>query len=452
MLQDLGSPTWTSLLLDRLRHCGPTRAPAADWLRLVLACSEHGIGKDEIQFSGVAHALLHQHDEHESLTRRQVLAAATLERVKPRLQLMVDDSFSPSGEWAEIAIRIEAKQHVKHGLFGKWPESLYVKRYRHRSLGWSVVLARHVDLMHPEGKWWLVLDAKGRRTAEQPIYGFADAPLAIAHASDLMRRQFSRAGKARHAPRWKHYSIDGLGPYAELLITLPQWPAQFFSPVHFPGVRNLLLHLRTNICKAADGRNVLFLDEVQSDWHASVAKRPAAVDGDADHAEADVPFGREWPLLALKFALWWAGQHSIDGVAWSTPDLHLDRWQGHNPPTEVYRRGLPDAAGRLARVLSLEVSSTELLRHRVGRDERPGRGWRVLTADGQPLCRGFPLRAQAENFADLTGAAERLAVPVLWMPAGRRCDHMPLFGVGQAPLWSKPASPPDGNVPGVPRG
>ena len=450
MLQDLGSPTWTSPLLDRLRHVGPARAPAADWLRLVLASSEHGIGKDEIQFSGVAHALLHHHGEHETLTRRQVLAAATLEPVKPRLQQMVDDSFNPSGEWAEIATRVEAKHHVRHNLFGKWPESMYVKRYRHRSLGWSVVLARHVDLMHPEGKWWLVLDAGGRRSVEQPEYGFTDARSAIAHASRLMRQQFRRAGRARHAPRWERFSIDGLGPYAELLITLPQWPADFFSPVHFPGVRNLLMHLRTNICNAADGRRVLFLDEVQSDWHANIAKRPDAVDDDADRAEADVPFGREWPLLALKFALWRAAQHGLDGVAWSTPALHLHRWRGHNPPTEVYRRGLPDAAGRLARVLSLDQSHTALLRRRVSQDKRPGQGWRVLDADGQPLCRAFPTREQADHFADMTGAADRLVVPVLWLPSGRRYDHMPLFGVGQAPMWSKPTGTPDSTVPRAP--
>lgn len=210
--------------------------------------------------------------------------------------------------------------------------------------------------------------------------------------------------------------------------------------MHFPGVRNLLLHLRTNICCAEDGRQVLFLDEVQSDWHANRARRRDATNKEADSIEADVPFAREWPLLALKFALWWAGQHALDGVAWSTPALHLDRWHGHNPPTEVYRRSLPDAAGRLARVLSLDLSRTALLRRRVKRDARPDRGWRVLGEDGQPLCRGFPQRAQADHFADMTTAADRLGVPVLWLPAGRRYDHMPLFGVGQAPMWASPAT------------
>lgn len=216
--------------------------------------TRHRQGRDSV-LAGVAHALLHRHGEQETLTRRQVLAATALDPVKPRLQLVVDDSFQPSGEWAEIAARIEAKHHVKHGLFGRWPESIYVKRYRHRSLGWSVVLARHVDLIHPTGKWWLVLD----------------------------------------------------------------------------------------------------------------------------------------------------------------------------------------------------LSRTALLRRRVKQDARPDRGWQVLGEDGQPLCRGFPQRAQADHFAEMTAAAaERLGVPVLWLQAGRRYDHMPLFGVGQSAIWASPATTPDATAPHKP--
>ena len=130
---------------------------------------------------------------------------------------------------------------------------------------------------------------------------------------------------------------------------------------------------------------------------------------------------------------------------------HLDRWQGHNPPTEVYRRGLPDAASRLARVLSLDLSRTALLRRRVKQDARPDRGWRVLGEDGQPLCRGFPQRAQADHFAEMTAAAaERVGVPVLWLQAGRRYDHMPLFGVGQSAIWASPATTPDATAPHKP--
>jgi len=126
-----------------------------------------------------------------------------------------------------------------------------------------------------------------------------------------------------------------------------------------------------------------------------------------------VPFARDWPLLALKFALWWGARQGLNGIAWSTPELHLQRWRGHNPPTEVYRRALPAAANGLARLLPLQVSTVGLLRRRV----RPtaGQRWQVLNKQGLPVCRFFDARGQAEHFADLTGALWRQELPVIWM-------------------------------------
>lgn len=448
--QDLGAPTWTSALSDRVRRKGPERTTAGDWLRFVLASAEHGISKDEIRFSGVAVALLTQHGEHDVLARRQVLAAVMLKAAMPRMQLAVDETFRPSAEWAECALRIDPKQHIKRGLFGEWPVSCYVKRYQHRSLGWSVALVRHADLMHAERKWWLVLDPKGKRAVDQPEYGFTSAKAALAQASMLMQRQFAKSARARHAPRWERFSLQGLGPYAELLITLPDWAGSFYSPVHFPGARNLLVHLRTNLCDAEDGRRVLFLDEVQSDWHASLAGQAGGEGGNDNAPGLGVPFARDWPLLALKFALWWAGQQGLSGLAWSTPELHLSRWRGYGPPTEIYRRGLPDAAGRLARVLQLELSRVALLRRRVRSCSKPEQQWQVFTATGSPACRGFSEREQADRFADLTGEVDRPKVPVLWLPRAGHLKRMPLFGAADTTLWQDESAPVTrGKTPGM---
>ena len=434
ILQDLGSPAWTSALVERIRKKGPTRAPAGDWLRFVLASREQGISQDEITFSRIAHNLVTNHDHQDVLTRQQVLSAADLKPLMPRLQLTVDDSFRPTDSWAETAMLIPGKQHKKRSLVGTWPESRYVVRYRHRSLGWSIALARHSDLfVQREARSWLVLDPHGARATDQPVLGFNTASEAMAHAALRMQRQFTRSAKARPKPRWERFSLQGLGAYTELLVTLPAWPGSFSSRVHFPGVHNLLVHLRTNVCNADDGRRVLFLDEVQSDWHALATKEQPKGDDEGAPPQG-VPFARDWPLLAMKFALWWAARQGIAGVAWSTPELHLRRWHGHNPPTEVYRRALPEAAAKLARLLPLDVSTAGLLRRRV----RPAAGqrWQVLSKAGVPVCRSFETRAQADQFADLTGARWRHELPVLWMTDKHPFDRMPLFGVGDAALWA----------------
>jgi len=430
----LGSPAWTSALLERIRRKGPARASAGDWLRFVLASSEQGVSKDEMKFSRIAHALVNQQGEGDVMSRQQVLAAADLNPLIPRLQLLVDDSFRPSDGWRECASLIPGKQHTKRGLFGTGPASRYVVRYRHQSLGWSVALARHTDLFQTAQHWWLVMNPKGARDGDQPPYGFQTAREAMSHARQLIQRQFTKSARARHAPRWERFSLHGLGPYAELLITLPTWPGDFRSRAHFPGVRNLLVHLRTNTCDSDGGRRVLFLDEVQSDWHAALSTQEGA-DDDASHDPTQgVPFARDWPLLALKFALWWAARQGLDGVAWSTPELHLQRWREHNPPTEVYRRALPAAANRLARLLPLQVSTVGLLRRRVR--STAGQRWQVLNKQGVPVCRLFDAREQAEHFADLTGALWRHELPVIWMTGEQPLDRMPLFGVGDATLWA----------------
>ena len=129
-------------------------------------------------------------------------------------------------------------------------------------------------------------------------------------------------------------------------------------------------------------------------------------------------------------------------MAWSSPDLHQRRWQGLGPPTEVYRRGLPDAAERLARMLPLELGRVALLRRRVAPTSKLRPGWCVLNNKGIPTIRPFALRDQADHFADLTGAVDRQVVPVLWLRGGARLTRMPLFGMAEAPLWASELGAP----------
>lgn len=53
--------------------------------------------------------------------------------------------------------------------------------------------------------------------------------------------------------------------YKEILVVLPTTASSTFQSKHFDEP-NILVHIRTDIRKDADGKRVLFLEEVQSDW------------------------------------------------------------------------------------------------------------------------------------------------------------------------------------------
>jgi len=143
---------------------------------------------------------------------------------------------------------------------------------------------------------------------------------------------------------------------------------------------NILAHVRFNERADADGKRVLFIEEIQSDWHQKGRKQGYAskrtieqIDADIDavYAEAerrepgmdresaggwqavwdthpdlkvrhdalflergrtqaggipDAPFKTTWPELAFKRALRWAAENGFDSVAWTTGEQQAARY------------------------------------------------------------------------------------------------------------------------------
>lgn len=127
---------------------------------------------------------------------------------------------------------------------------------------------------------------------------------------------------------------------------------------------NVLAHIRLNERTDADGKRVLFVEEVQSDWHqagrrSGYTPSKRAVDAakkrqrelskimderdltDAESAEVtelaritkfnqsrvpDAPLKKEWPLTAMKRVIRYAAENGFDRVAWTTGDQQNDRY------------------------------------------------------------------------------------------------------------------------------
>ena len=416
-----------------VRELGPNRASAAQWSATLHGLTEKGVRREELQLSGVI-ARVDQLPSDAKLTKAQVLRLINLSHAMPKLVSESRFGFAARAGWRECCDRLPAKEHKRRRLHGIGHGMAHV-RFQHRSLGWAVARTRFSDLLVEQRDWWIVLDESGR-LVEAANGGFVSPEDALEFAELQIGRRFSRWGKDQAAARWEHFSLPGGDDYRELLLQLDDWP-ETYRPRHYR-TRNALVHVRTSLRRTTAGRRVLFLDEVQSDWHAdlhALAKRaPTAA---AEPRIATAPFGKEWPLLTMKVMLWWAQRCGAEGLAWSSAELQQQRWHGYGPPDLLYRKMLPEAGLALSKALTLRLGAASL-RIRGGDRvvERGAHGWEVRGRDGQKLTKAFRNRGQAEAFADLTGEFIVLDMPVLWLDGAERLASIPLFGSGSIDTWA----------------
>lgn len=189
-----------------------------------------------------------------------------------------------------------------------------------------------------------------------------------------------------NAPQYDNYQIPGGENYRELLLTLPapklpkgvgrpqrvadEREAGVFRSSHFDEP-NILAHVRMNDRVDAEGKKVLFIEEVQSDWHQKGRKIGYSSDkaygvkivgGNGlrftyptkELAEAkvkelngrtdvtvkyevfevprkgdvvpDAPFKKTWHELALKRMLRYAAENGYDKLAWTTGEQQAERY------------------------------------------------------------------------------------------------------------------------------
>jgi hypothetical protein len=415
-----------------VRSVGPNRATPGQWSSTLQALAEKGTKREELTLSGVI-SRLERAPQDAKLTKAQVLRMVDLSHVLPKLVCESRFGFSAKSGWRECCDRLQATDKKRRRLHGVGHGMAHV-RFRHRSLGWLVARTRFSDLLVDQRDWWIVLDEKGR-LVDTARSGFASPDEAIEFAELQMAKRFLAWGKHQATVKWERFSLPGGDDYRELLIQLDDWPLTY-QPRHFR-TRNVLAHVRSSIRLTADGRRVLFLDEVQSDWHADLHAQARDVAIEASKGKvADAPFGKEWPLLTLKIMLWWAQRCGAEGLSWSSADLQQARWDGYGPPGLLYRKFLPDAAMALAKALQITAGHARL-RIRTGTRtvELGARGWEVKNRDGCAVTKPFRHRSQAEHLADLTAEFAQVEMPALWLDRLGPITAMPLYGVGAPATW-----------------
>lgn len=413
---------------------GLKKASAWHWQQSLRALTEKGIKSEELAESGVL-TNLDRLPTGKCLTLEDVLRFIDLSHVVPKLATESQFGFITKAGWHEGCQRIPESEFKRRGLWtGGFGGSLYVIRYRHEALDWSIIRCRHRDLLTHRPDWWWVLDSDGKQV--NPLSeGFDTPEEAMSFAEQQMSLRYAPWGKDLALSQWERFSLPGSRQYQEVLLILDDWMGSYWTR-HYRA-RNVLAHIRTGVRETCEGQRVLYLEEVQSDWHADIyAGRKGEPKLERKLPLPAAPFKKEWPLLTMKLMLWWAQRLGVDGLAWSTADLQVARWRGYAIPETLYRSTLPMAAQSLAKALSIPFGKTQLsVRTHSRVVHHGGNGWVVRNRKGSAITKPFRTRDQAEYFADHTGEFITIETPVLWVRDMPRIQSIPLYGMPVNHHW-----------------
>lgn len=432
------SPMFCSLMANRIDDTGLKKATAGEWLRIIESLPSKGVREEEIHFNGISKTLS-ELEPSMPVRRAPVVGDWDFVVATPRLVQQSEWAYRAMSGWDMVDRPVAANQCRKFGLIGKQAQHAHhVIRYRHRALNWKLVHSQYSDMYVGHSQWWSVLDEKNCRVVGQAA-GLLTREEAKQFAELKISERFNAWAKPLHKPKWQGLATQGGRQYEECLIQLDQWKGKYFG-THFD-LPNVLAHTRSSIHKTACGRRVLFLDEVQSDWHAEYdcVERSIAQSPEDEKYENEIPkppFHSEWPLLVLKIMLWSAQRQGLDGLAWSTAELQETRWEDHEPPLALYRSTLPRFAKKLASALRLQRDECEIRsvsKMRVVRNT--AFGWMIFDADGLLISGPYANRAKANEVATKLEEGEDLSVPVIWLHGLGKIDQIPLWGIGRLQDW-----------------
>ena len=155
---------------------------------------------------------------------------------------------------------------------------------------------------------------------------------------------------------WDRLGPNGRERYIQHAREVLKQRAGIFLSRHFDEP-NVVVHARFNERTDGDGRSMLFIEEIQSDWHQKGRRYGYGTKEDIDAGRArtgappNAPFKTTWPMLAMKRIVRWAAEHGFDLVGWTTGDMQADRYdlRYHVQGIKVWRR--PDGKHYRVRVL-----------------------------------------------------------------------------------------------------
>lgn len=188
-------------------------------------------------------------------------------------------------------------------------------------------------------------------------------------SSELRGIQLETEGE-RGTTKFSQYQLPGGENYREVLIKAPYSEQKqadylagksaekdaYFKSSHWDEP-NVLSHLRLNDRTTPDGKKVLFIEELQSDWAREARKSPIERSTSAEMPSH--PLLKNWQELSLKRALKEAVEKGYDYISWTTGEQQAERY---------------DLGKQIDRVIAKKIGDNEFVitATKDGRDIIPG--------------------------------------------------------------------------------
>ncbi|HHO58635.1 MAG TPA: hypothetical protein ENJ64_00230 [Thiotrichales bacterium] len=420
-----------SLLQQRLKKLPLQRASAHQWLATINNLKKNGVREEEITWSGLPR-FLQEHHAGQHISKAQILRRLTGNRTK--IELSIEQVWGENGGlgFTEVAQRMR-HQAVYRAALKLDKHCLCILRYIDKASNYRVGVIKTLSNDHEMAlnKYWFALDPYGRAISNGASLFFDNSFDAKTAADRHAREHLGMRSGARHCTSFDHLTLFGGDDYREWFVSLPEHQRIYFGPHYYD--HNLLAHIRTTTRTDEAGNKLLFIEEVQSDWHQ--AGKRHGYDNSSWGRIANAPFKKEWPVLAMKLMLIHASQNGFSGIAWSTGDVQEMRYRRYlQPVRQYYDRQIPLALNKLGKAFDCRVEST----HINTRDpwlnlERTKGKWRVADSEGKFKTRArYNSRDEAMQVISRHCRAIDLCVPVFYINEKLRRqiaeNGLPLYG------------------------
>ena len=436
-VKNYSSPEYLySVLYRRLMKLPMQRAIAKQWLATINNQKKKGVTEEEIQWSGITQYLVQQTDDV-LIDKDDIIKNISYKNI--RLELSTEQIWGSDGglSFKEVAIRMP-HQVVYRSKLNLDEDCLCLLRYVDTVCNYRVgVVKTHNNHHHMAlNKYWFAFDSYGRAIINEsnektPSLFFENSLDAKFAANKHAHEHFNVRSGANSYTHYDHLTLYGGYDYREWIVSLPDFQRTFYG-AHFYD-HNILSHIRTTTRTNNKGQKILFVEEVQSDWHQS-GKR-FGYDNSSWGRVANAPHKHDWPVLAAKLMLIHASENGYSGIAWSQGDIQEMRYM--TPLSSIkqyYDKQIPKALNKLVKEFDCKVETTNIQTRDPWLNlEKKQNKWRVADAQGK-----FKTKAKYKNRDEAMAVIARhsriieLEVPVLFINEKLRQqiseNGLPIFG------------------------